>query len=96
VGALSDESFINESMQAAVSAIVTASQDEVLRASIMSVVTEAVSDALKDEEFIGEFRGVIKGCLTDGEIYRSGAKGVISAPNPFSGRRKHDDSDKSM
>jgi len=59
---------------------------------VLSVVTQGVSDALHDEEFIGEFRNVIKDCLSDGEIYRSGARGMISAAF---GSKKKDDNEKS-
>lgn len=86
VGALSDDLFIKEAIESAVAAMVTASQDEVLRQSVLSVVTQGVSDALHDDEFIAEFRKVIKDCLSDGEIYRSGARGVLNAA--FGGKKK--------
>jgi len=92
VGALSDESFINESMEAAVDAMVTASQNAVLCDSLLSVVKQAISEAMHDEEFVAEFRTVVKDCLTDGDIYRAGAKGVVSAA--FGGRKKSDSSNK--
>lgn len=78
-GALKDEYFIKDSIESGVTAMVIASQNEVLRQSMHNVVTQAVSDALKDEQLVAEFKEVIKGCLTDGGIYRSGATGIIDA-----------------
>lgn len=94
VGALNDESFIKESLESGVAAIVVASQDEILRASMLSVVTQAVSDALHDEQLISEFQEVVKACLSDGEMYRSGARGVISAA--FGGKGKKSESEKQV
>lgn len=79
VGALQDDAFVHESAQSAVAAMVTASQDDALRQSVLAVVTQGVSDALNDEEFIDEIRGVIKDSLSDGELYRSGARGMYNA-----------------
>lgn len=77
-------------MNSAVTAMVKASQDEVLRQNILSVVTQAVSDALNDEEFLGQIKGVIKTCLEDEDFFKSGARGMMKAANPFSGRKKSD------
>jgi hypothetical protein len=117
VGALSDEEFISEASQSAVAAMVTASQDDVIRQSVLGVVTQVspgnvcfhsgmiytnilsfrtlqgVSEALHDEDFIAEIRGVVKGSLSDGELYRSGAKGVLNAA--FGSRNKKDGSERS-
>lgn len=86
VGALNNESFISESINSGVSAMVTASQDAILRQNVLSVVTQGVSSALNDDEFLEEIKNVIKACLEDEDFFRSGAKGILKAANPFGGR----------
>jgi uncharacterized membrane-anchored protein YjiN (DUF445 family) len=90
VGALNNESFISESMNSGVAAMVRASQDEVLRQNMLSVVTQAVSDALNDDEFLDQIKSVIKTCLEDEDFFKSGARGIMKAANPFGGRKKSD------
>jgi hypothetical protein len=79
VGALSNKDYVDELMTSIVSAIVSASQNEELTKSLLGVVTQAVSEALADEDFVSEIRGAVKDCLRDGDLYRAGAKGMISA-----------------
>lgn len=67
-----------------------ASQDEVLRQNVLSVTTQAVSDALNDDEFLNQIKAVIKACLEDEDFFKSGARGIMKAANPFSGRTKSD------
>jgi len=62
-----------------VHAIVQASKEEELTQSILDVVTRAVSQALADESFVSEIRGAVKDTLSDGDIYKAGAKGMLSA-----------------
>lgn len=78
VGALSDDDFVREAMGSAVAAMVAASKDEELKQSVMDVVTQAVTEALNDERFVAVMRDALKGTLSDGDIYRAGAKGMIS------------------
>lgn len=73
-------------MTSVVQAIVSASQDEQLKRTVMSVVTEAVSEALADERFVNEIRGAVKETLKDGDLYRAGARGVLSAALPSFGK----------
>lgn len=79
IAALSNEAFVKELMESVVNAIVMASQDEQLTKSILGVVTQAVSEALADDDFTSELRGAVKDALRDGDIYRAGATGMISA-----------------
>ena len=87
VGALKNEDFVKELMECMVSAMVQAAQNEQLNKSIVAIVTQAVSEALRDERFMSEIRGAVKDALQDGEIYRAGAKGMISAAMPSFGRK---------
>jgi hypothetical protein len=87
LGALGNEQFVKELMTSVVQAIVSASQDEKLKKAVMSVVTEAVSEALADERFTAEIRGAVKATLKDGELYRAGVSGVLSAALPSLARR---------
>ena len=77
--ALNDEAFVGDLMQSIVGAIVQASKEEELTKSVMDVVTLAVSQALNDERFVAELRGAIKDTLQDGDIYKAGAKGMLTA-----------------
>ena len=77
--ALNDEAFVGDLMQSIVGAIVQASKEEELTKSVMDVVTLAVSQALDDERFVAELRGAIKDTLQDGDIYKAGAKGILTA-----------------
>ena len=86
--ALSDEDFVGDLMQGMVGAIVQASKEEELTRSVMDVVTLAVSQALNDERFVAELRGAIKDTLQDGDIYKAGAKGMLTAA--FGGGRTKD------
>ena len=79
VGALNDEEFVRDLMSSIVGAIVQASKEEELTQSILEVVTAAVSQALADEKFTNEIRGAVKDTLRDGELYKAGAKGIVSA-----------------
>jgi len=79
VGALNDEEFVRDLMSSLVGAIVQASKEEELTQSILDVVTRAVSQALADESFVSEIRGAVKDTLSDGDIYKAGAKGMLSA-----------------
>ena len=88
VGALQNRDFVEELMESMVGAIVQAAQNEQLHQAIMSVVTKAVSEALRDERFMSEIRSAVKESLQDGEIYRAGAKGMISAALPSFGRQR--------
>lgn len=78
-GALNDEEFVRDLMSSMVGAIVQASKEEELTQSILDVVTRAVSQALADETFVSEIRGAVKDTLSDGDMYKAGAKGMISA-----------------
>ncbi|KAL7541041.1 hypothetical protein ACHAXR_010580 [Thalassiosira sp. AJA248-18] len=78
-GALSDEDFVRDLMASIVGAMVQASKEEELTQSILDVVTKAVSQALADEQFVAELRGAIKDTLQDGDIYKAGARGMVSA-----------------
>ena len=82
-GALSDEEFVRDLMSAIVGAVVQASKEEELTQSILDVVTQAVSQALADENFVSEIRGAVKDTLQDGELYKAGARGVVSAAFGF-------------
>ena len=79
VGALRDEDFVRDLMSSIVGAMVQASQEEELTQSVLDVVTRAVSQALADESFVSEIRGAVKDTLQDGDLYKAGAKGMISA-----------------
>ena len=79
VQALNDEEFVRDLMSSIVGALVQASKEEELTTSILDVVTCAVSQALADEKFVNEIRGAVKDTLQDGDIYKAGAKGMISA-----------------
>lgn len=79
IQALNDEEFVRDLMSSIVGALVQASKEEELTTSILDVVTRAVSQALADENFTNEIRGAVKDTLQDGDIYKAGAKGMISA-----------------
>jgi hypothetical protein len=66
-------------MSSIVGALVQASREEELTSAILDVVTAAVSQALADEKFTREIRGAVKDTLQDGDIYKSGVKGIFSA-----------------
>lgn len=85
VGALNDEDFVHDFMTSIVGAIVQASKEEELTQSVLDVVTRAVSQALADESFVKEIRGAVKDTLQDGDIYKAGAKGIVSAGLGFFG-----------
>ncbi|KAL7533960.1 hypothetical protein ACHAWF_004674 [Thalassiosira exigua] len=78
-GALNDEEFVRELMSSIVGAMVQASKEEELTQSVLDVVTRAVSQALANESFVAEIRGAVKDTLQDGEIYKAGARGMVSA-----------------
>jgi hypothetical protein len=59
--------------------MVQASREEELTQSFLDVVTTAVTKALADEKFVTELRGAITSTLQDGEIYKAGARGMVSA-----------------
>ena len=77
--ALGNEQFVSELMSSIVGAIVQASKEDELTKSVLDVVTTAVSQALADERFVAELRGAIKDTLQDGDMYRAGARGMVSA-----------------
>ena len=79
VGALNDEAFVRDLMSSIVGAMVQASREEELTQSFLDVVTTAVTKALADERFVMELRGAITDTLKDGEIYKAGARGMVSA-----------------
>lgn len=79
IQALNDEEFVRDLMSSIVGALVKASKEEELTSAILDVVTRAVSQALADENFTKEIRGAVKDCLRDGDIYKSGVKGMLSA-----------------
>jgi membrane carboxypeptidase/penicillin-binding protein len=83
VQALNDEDFVRDLMKSIVGALVQASKEEELTTAILDVVTRAVSQALADENFTNELRGAVKDTLKDGDIYKAGAKGMISAAFGF-------------
>ncbi len=78
-GALNDEAFVRDLMSSIVGAMVQASREEELTQSFLDVVTTAVTKALADEKFVMELRGAITSTLQDGEIYKAGARGMVSA-----------------
>mmetsp|Transcript_46451 Transcript_46451/g.97616 ORF Transcript_46451/g.97616 Transcript_46451/m.97616 type:complete len:271 (+) Transcript_46451:108-920(+) len=78
-GALNDEVFVRDLMSGVVGAMVQASKEEELTQSILDVVTRAVSQALADERFVAELRGAVKDTLSDGTLYKAGARGMVSA-----------------
>lgn len=78
-GALNDEAFVRDLMSSIVSALVQASKEEELTASLLDVVTRALTKALSDERLVMELRGAITSTLRDGEIYKAGARGMVSA-----------------
>lgn len=78
-GALNDEGFVRDLMSSIVGALVQASKEEELTKSLLDVVTYAVTRALSDERFVMELRGAITSTLRDGEIYKAGARGMVSA-----------------
>lgn len=82
-GALNDENFVRDLMTSIVGAIVTASKEEELNQSVLDVVTKGVSQALANENFVAELRGAIKDTLADGDIYKAGARGMVSAAFGF-------------
>jgi uncharacterized membrane-anchored protein YjiN (DUF445 family) len=77
--ALNDETFVRDLMTSIVGALVQASKEEELTKSILDIVTRAVSQALADENFVAELRGAVKDTLQDGELYKAGARGMVSA-----------------
>ncbi|KAL3789978.1 hypothetical protein ACHAWO_002032 [Cyclotella atomus] len=79
IQALNDEEFVRDLMSSIVGALVQASKEEELTCAILDVVTRAVSQALADEKFTREIRGAVKDTLQDGDIYKSGVKGIFSA-----------------
>jgi hypothetical protein len=78
-GTLNDEAFVRDLMSSIVGAMVQASREEELTHSFMDVVTTAVTKALADEKFVMELWGAITSTLQDGEIYKAGARGMVSA-----------------
>jgi len=86
--ALKDEDFMKEMLNVLTTAAVVASKDRDLLDSVSAVITEAGTLVLKDEVFIGSLRDTICASMTDHNIYRSAASGVVGSLNPFRGKRE--------
>lgn len=84
--ALKDEGFMRDMLGTFSGAAIQASRDAELRDALVSVTKEGVADALRDEGFMNAFRDAMCESLTDRNIYRSAAAGVVSSLNPFGGR----------
>ena len=88
VGALSDKQLLEDLMNSVVDAIVNASQNERLNKNMLDVITLGMSNAFEDERFVSVVRGAVKDTLKDRTLYQAGAKGLLSAANPFANMRQ--------
>lgn len=77
--AMSDKEFVAGFCGTFVKSVVLASKNEELREALLNVTTEAVSTAVRDERFMGEFKQAMKDCLSDSDIFRAGASGLLGA-----------------
>ena len=84
---LRDDEFMRDAASLIVNSILSAVRDEELKTALLAVATEAVSAALQDEKFVAVFRRVMKDVLSDGDMYRASAAGLVGAFMPRSSSR---------
>jgi hypothetical protein len=92
---LRDDAFMRDSASLIVNSILSAVRDEELKTALLAVATEAVSAALQDEKFVAIFRRVMKDVLSDGDMYRASAAGLVGAFMPRSISNRKDEVSKS-